>query len=661
MDKKKLMMIVGGVVLVLAIGTGVFFLMQGNKPDSEKVWLTYVDELNNGKYNKMYAMLSKEARKDITKDDFVTRNSNIYSGMGASNIKTTIVKKESDDSGDVVTYKMSMSTAAGKLSFKHKVHLKSEDDTYRIDWDTTQILPDLGSSDKVNVSVYAASRGRILDRNDVVLAEQGSVMSVGVVPGILKESQDASIKALSEKIEVSEDTIHNALDAEWVQDDYFVPVKTIAYDESKKLELESINGVQVNITNDRIYPYGTITGHLTGYVQPVNADELKKLSKKGYDENSVIGKTGLEQIYEDSLRGEDGCTITILDSENNLIKSVLSKEKKDGEDVKTTIDINIQKLVYDQMVDDKGAGAAMNPLTGEVLALVSTPSYDPNQFVLGMDTKTWNSLNENENKPLLNRFTQTYAPGSTFKPITGAIALKHNAISASDDLGKEKNNKWQKDSSWGDHYVTTIASYGSPSNLKNALIYSDNIYFAKTALKIGKETFAKELDNLGFRETFPFDFTIKTSTYGEGKKIENEETLADSGYGQGDVLVSPLHMDTIYSSFVNDGSMVKPYLIYEEGKREIWKNDVFSSDITSEIYQDLVAVMHSNGGSTVSLDVAAKTGTAEVGEQQLGWICAVTKSGSQPLALSIIMEETQDKGGSHYVMPKVQSIYAALY
>ena len=203
-----------------------------------------------------------------------------------------------------------------------------------------------------------------------------------------------------------------------------------------------------------------------------------------------------------------------------------------------------QKL-YEQFREDKGCSVAMNPCTGEVLALVSTPSYDDNAFILGLSDAQWSAWNGDEARPLYNRFRQTWCPGSTFKPVTAAIGLSTGAIDPGKDYGSE-GLRWQKDRSWGSYYVTTLHTY-EPVTLENALIYSDNIYFAKTALAIGAEDLTDALDQLGFGQALPFEIAMAKSQYSNTDTIETEIQLADSGYGQGQVLVKsaafglPLH------------------------------------------------------------------------------------------------------------------------
>lgn len=194
------------------------------------------------------------------------------------------------------------------------------------------------------------------------------------------------------------------------------------------------------------------------------------------------------------------------------MKTIAKQEVENGKDVKLTIDANKQKQIYESLEENKGAYVAMNSKTGEIIALVSTPSYDSNDFALGMSTEEWKNLNEDEKNPLLNRLTKAWSPGSTFKPVTGAIGITEGKINPKEDFGRS-GLSWQKDSSWGSYMVTTLTPYNEPANMQNALIRSDNIYFAKVALKLGYNKFMEGLNKLGFNEDINFEIGTTKSTY----------------------------------------------------------------------------------------------------------------------------------------------------
>ena len=332
-------------------------------------------------------------------------------------------------------------------------------------------------------------------------------------------------------------------------------------------------------------------------------------------------------------------------------------------DFRLTIDSDLQKALYEQFKNDRGCSIAMNPYTGEVLALVSTPSFDNNDFILGMSDEQWTALNENEDQPLYNRFRQVWCPGSTFKPVVAAIGLKTGTLDPNEDFGNE-GLSWQKDSSWGSYEVTTLHEY-EPVIMKNALIYSDNIYFAKAALKIGADNLMNSLDEIGFNQEVPFEITMAESQYSNTDRIETEIQLADSGYGQGQILVNPLHLACIYSAFVNEGNMIKPYLEINDNRRaEFWIAGAFSKEAAAVIIEDLTAVIADENGTghgayTEGAELAGKTGTAEIKASQddqngteLGWFAVFNTDGEKTdsfLMLNMV-EDVKDRGGSGYVV-----------
>ena len=664
--------IAAGAVVILAGGGILAWKLLINTATPQETVKNYFALVEKGQYNKMYAMLSERTRETVSEKEFTERNQNIYEGIEAKDIKISIPEKEKLKGNPVtVKYSETMETSADEISFDNAVTLQKEDGEYKIDWDSTVIFPNLQDSYKVQIQTESADRGTIYDRNGVVLAGNGTVLEVGLVPG--KMGDDAAkaeaIKKLAQMLEVSEEAIQNALGASYVQDDSFVPIKKIAKgNEEKEAQLLTIPGVMLNDSQDRVYPLGAAAGHLTGYVQAVTAEDLEKLENKGYHANSVIGRSGLEQAYEEELRPVDGTRIIIADETGNTIETLAYQPAQNGKDVRVTIDAEVQKTAYDQFAQDPGTAAAMNPKTGEVLALVSTPGYDPNEFVLGMSDARWNALNEDASNPLMNRFVNTWVPGSTFKGITAAVGVDAGIINPDENLGYV-GLSWQKDASWGDYHVTTLTDYGETVNLVNAMTYSDNIYFAREALKIGADTMEEKLKSFGFEE-LPFDLTMQASTFDDDGKIDSEIQLADTGYGQGQVLVNPLHLLSMYSMFVNDGNMIQPVLKYEENAAaKIWKEQAVSAQTAQTVKQSLLSVIENPSGTGASAKIdgvtmLGKTGTAEIKESQddttgveRGWfICETTEDMPNQIAVVGMVEDVKTKGGSSYVTQKVRNI-----
>ncbi len=635
----------------------------------EELLTEYIDLLNQGDYADMYDFLTEEAQETTDKETYVNRYKNIYGGIEASDVRIDIAdegdKKDEKAETQRVKYTLTMDTIAGELSFDTvAIFTQNEDGDYKMSWDSQDIFPNLYNEDTVKVVTTQAKRGNIYDRNQVELAREGIASSVGLVPGKLPEDRDGAIAQLSELLEISTEKIEKALSAGWVRDDTFVPLRTVAKDAMElKEKLLEIPGVMISDTKVRFYPFGEKAAQLTGYVQNITAEELEKRTGQGYNRNSIIGKAGAERIYEEQLRPKDGYTIEIRNQLGEVKDVVLEKPAEDGQDVKLTIDITLQQYLYQEMEGDEGCAVAMDPITGAVRALVSTPAYDPNDFVMGYTASAWEALNSDESQPLYNRYLAAWTPGSSFKPVVAALGLTAGTLNPDEDV-KNDGLKWQKDSSWGDYYVTTLVDY-PVKNLENALVHSDNIYFAKAACALGEKDFMKGLDSLGFGEELPFDFAATASGYGSDGRIASETELADSGYGQGKILVNPIHLSSIYSALVNGGNMVKPYLLDGESAT-YWKGGVFTKEAADTVLADLYQVVEDSAGTAHAAQrdafrMAGKTGTAELKiskddteGQELGWFVGMcVENTEKPLLITMMIEDVKGRGGSHYVIPKV--------
>ena len=669
-NKKVQIGIIIGVIVIIAIIIGIVVInMPKEKP--EEVLNAYFSSVNDKKYEELYNYLSSSSKESISKEDFVTRNENIYEGIDSSNIKITVKEVTNENDKKKVAYSEEMITSAGTIHFDNEAYLVKEDKEYKLEWSSSLIFPQLQRDYKVRVETLSGKRGTIFDRNGNQLAYDGTISQVGIVPGKLGDNREESIRKISELTGVSVETINNYLSASYVKDDTFVPIRKVAKDDTKlKEQLLQIPGIMINDAEGRVYTLGEEAGHLIGYVQAINAEELEKYADKGYSSTSLIGKSGLESAYEDRLKGTDGVRIYIEDAEGNEITQLAEQEQKDGEDITLTIDSDIQTKLYQQLKNDKGLFVVMKPGTGELLALVSTPTFDSNDFTLGMTNDEWNALNNDEAKPLYNRFIQKYCPGSTFKAITGAIGLTTGKISASEDFGYT-GTSWQKDSSWGDYRVTTLTGYSGPKNLSNALMYSDNIYFAQTALRIGTNTFTESLDKIGFNQEIEFPLSLTKSQYANADGINSEGKLADTGFGQGNLLVNPIQMASIYSSFYNNGDMIKPYIEYKEDNTpEILVENAFSEEAANTIKEDLIRVVEEGSASDMKVNgvtIAGKTGTAELKTDKndnesgtLGWFdCFTTDQRENDILVISMVENIQDntEGGSHYLIKMIRTLF----
>lgn len=648
-NRKKYIAIGGLVAIVVIVAIVLFFLLSGN--NNESTLKNFYAQISEKKYEDMYNSLSSESQKSYDQQTFVERNQNIYEGIEASNFQIEVT----DETDNELTYNVKMNTIAGEVTFENKTTIEDG----KIVWDDSFIFPDLTQNDRVRVSEDEAIRGQILDRNGKMLAGQGEAYSVGLVRGKLNGENDYD--QLAELLGLTKESIQKTMSASWIQDDSFVPLTTIpSTDTQLENQLLQTPGVQLNTVEVRTYPYGEVTSHLTGYMQQVTAEDLEKHQGEGYTETSMIGRSGIEAAYEKQLKGTNGATISIVDENGSTKSTVATQEKQDGQDITLTIDIDLQRDLYNAFDEDQSASVAMNPTNGEVLALVSTPSFDSNDFIYGFSTEEWDALNNDEDQPLTNRFRATWVPGSTMKAITAAIGLETDSLDASKDFGAEM--KWQKDSSWGDYFVTTLHA-PNPNNLRNALIYSDNVYFAKAALEIGKDNLEKGYKSLMIGEDIPFELALTKSQY-TSDSFDDEILIADSGYGQGQILMNPVQMTSIYSSLMNDGKMMTPHVV-KSTETSVWA-EPFSKETTDEIKSDLIQVVEDNNGTAHALNnsqyqLAAKTGTGEIKDSQddttgteLGWLSVASTDSSKPIVITTMVEDVKGRGGSNYVVNGVK-------
>jgi penicillin-binding protein 3 len=640
-------------------------------PKPENALEKYLSHWEKKDYKSMYKMLDSESKKAISEEDFVKRYTDIYSGIEASKLEVKMKKQkkqEEESENKSLPYTVKMDTFAGPIEYSHDMKLqleeKGDSEVWAIDWNTSHIFPDMEKGDRISASSLSPKRGQILDAEGNPLAYNGTAAEIIIVPEKLPAEKTKTLEPLSKLLGMSQEEIQAKLDQSWVQPHHGVPIKNLELEDPKVKDAIALDGVDFQKKETRLYPLKEAAAHLTGYIGPVNAEELKNLKGKGYSSQDWIGKAGLEQVYEEQLRGSSGGIIKILDSKKQEKSVLAQKEVKNGSDVKTTINSQVQRSIFNQIKGDVGTSSAIHPKTGDVLALVNSPSYDPNQYTLGLSNALRQTWADDPNKPKMNRFKYTYVPGSALKPLTAAIGLENGTLKPNEEM-KVKGKTWQKDKSWGEYKVTRVTDVSSV-NLEKALIYSDNIYFAQAALNLGRDKFVDGLKQFGLGEEFPVSFPFVASSIGEEGMSEGQ--LADSGFGQGKIQMSALHLAMSYTPFLNEGNLLSPRL--DQAKEsKVWKENVISPETAKMINADLVQVVANPKGTAhkeafmKDLPLAGKTGTAELktsledkNGKELGWFVGYNTQ-NPSLLVSMMIEDVKKRGGSHYVTPKVKNVF----
>lgn len=605
-------------LLVLGGGYYGYTIYQDRQEEAaaKKALTSFIDALADQKYSDLPAFVSEDslASTGFTADEVSAKYEAIFTGIGAESFKASgieVTPNDKDSDQFNFQYNGSLTTSLGELTeLSYSGTITVADNEAKIDWSPQLIFPGMEGQDKVSISVDNATRGEILDRNNEPLAENGTLYQLGVVPGQLGtgDEKNANIKAIAERFDLTEEAITQALEQSWVQDELFVPLKIIEPTD------EMPTGTSLKETTGRTYPLGEAAAQLIGYLGNVTAEDIEK--DETLASNGQIGRSGLEAAFDKELRGENGGKIAITDEDGAEKSVLLEKERADGKDIQLTIDAQAQKTAFDSLQNQAGATVVTEPKTGDLLVLASSPSYDPNKMTQGISQEDYDAYEQNEDLPFISRFATAYAPGSTFKAITGAIGLENGTIDPTQSIAID-GLKWQKDSSWGDYFVTRVTDVASV-NLKDALVYSDNIYMAQQTLSMGEDAFRDGLSKLIFGETLDLPIAMNPAQISNEDSFNSDILLADTGYGQGELLLNPIQQAAIYSVFANQGKLAYPRLVKEAEQKD---KEVFKAETIDQINQDLTAVVSDPNGTAHSLaalniPLAAKTGTAEIKEKQ---------------------------------------------
>ena len=627
-------------------------------------------------FSQMYEWLTEDAKANYDTESFVDRYTKVYNDLEVDDLHITYEEIEYDHNENklAIPLDVSMDSIAGEIAFSYEINLeryvkekdKQEEILWLVDWDPGLIFPELADGGKIRIERTEPERGEILDRNDMPLAINDIAYKVGVVPEKFV-NKETEIKEIANLLHLSTESIKQEIEADWVQPNHFVPLRDVPKSDEDTLEkLRTIPSVSMQETSGRTYPSSEAIAHLIGYVGKITEEELKEIDDNSYSEEDLIGKRGLEKLYETELRGEAGVKILIEkegETDEPIYTTLAEKEVVHGKKLQLTIDINLQEFIYEEFEGKlKGTAVALHPKTGEILALVNSPSFDPLPLTYGISQSEWEKLMNDKNQPFVNRYAATYAPGSVLKPVFAAIGLENGTITHEEKIEIE-GLTWKKDN-WKDYHVTRVSTSDGPVDLEDALVRSDNIYFAMKAIEMGNKKMVEGFKAFGFNEELPISLPIKQSQISNTGTLEDEILRANTSYGQGEIEVSVLHLALLYSPIINDGNIVKPILLTSEQKGEQWKENILSEKHTKKLNSYLRKVVTKGTASKLKdLDVAisGKTGTAELkvtrdtkGSEN-GWFVGYPTE-SEDLIVAMLIEEIEELGTSTFVAEKVANI-----
>lgn len=496
-----------------------------------------------------------------------------------------------------------------------------------LQWNNYQHYHAMAEGNRISVSAIPPTRGRILDRNQIVLADNIPVYNLAFlrhqIPNLEQSKQQ--LQSLLPTIPTSTlDRFYAKLKYRNRYRPQYLPYK-LSEEEAAIFAVNSYQfiGVHLEARLKRHYPFGATAVHALGYVGKINSKEYTKIDQARYQGTDIIGKLGIEQFYESQLHGYPGLKQIETNARGRILNQTETQPAISGQDLQLTLDIDLQQYIETLLNNKKAAVVVLQPQSGEILAYVSSPMYDPNLFVDGISHTNYQALLKDRNHPLINRVINgQYPPGSTIKPFVGLTALERNQITPQKKIFDPgyfiyKEHRYRDWKRTGHGWV----------NLDDSIAQSCDTYFYELGLKMGIDMIHDGLYPFGFGHTTGIDLFGESDGIlpskawkmeERGKSWFNGETII-AAIGQGYFLSTPLQLAKSSAILANRGGIVQPHLV--KNSREQRKNEqipIVNNQNWEKVIQAMTHVMHKPNGTAyryaqnLNFKMAGKTGTAQV-------------------------------------------------
>jgi len=530
---------------------------------------------------------------------------------------------------------------------------------WKVHWQDQLPLPEYGMEINYERRRLVPERGSIFDRNGELLAGGGSVINVGVQPGRI-EDPDLLFTTLEEELDLSEEYVRGEYQAPGIQDHWFVPLTTITEEKYRELDpiLRPVPGIFFRREESRTYPEAETTGHITGYLGEVTAEMLEGNPELDYRPGEKAGRSGLEIGLEETLRGRpgyqfyvEGSGIAEDNSENIATETTAERklleeiEPQDGSDIFTAIDLPLQKLAMEVLEDKKGSLVVLDASSGEVLALASQPSFDPNEFITGISAARWSELAEDPDRPLFSRAAQgRYPPGSTFKVFTAAAAIDQQYFTPESEFQDTGELIVE-----GNRIRNFEEEVFQEHILEDAIVKSINTTMARVGLEIGADKLTEYFSRLELDRRPEISLPAQAGQLGN---LGNQVNLAWSAIGQAQVLMTPLQMAKLFAVFANNGYLPELSITAEEFNQD--QEQVFQQETIDALDLMLEKVVTEGTGQQAAFTVPGddadetenspkiygKTGTAEVtGQTPHAWFAGYIRDlEGRDISFAIMLE-----------------------
>lgn len=601
-------------------------------PDSQPAALAFLDAWKNEDYARMYSLLTQVSRDAISLEDFERRYRDVAVGMNLQTIDTRVLSSLAQSGTSQVAYRVVFHTSLlGEISRDMVMNLRLESAGWRVQWDDALILPELTSGLSLAMDYKIPARGNIYDRKGAALAAQGEAVAIGVVPEeILAEQENDLLTALSSLTGQSTESIQARYQS--VPENWYVPIGEVPKEEiqSQVEQLSAFKGLRMTSFRSRFYYDGGVASQAVGYVLPIPQEKLEEYQRKGYQGDEKVGATGLEEWAEAELAGKHGVSLYIKDAGGQTITRLAQSESAPAQSVYTTLDKDLQVKLQRSLMGFRGSVVVMERDTGRILALVSSPSYDPNLFEpTNFNSQQPDVILNDEDRPLLNRATQgAYPLGSVFKVITMAAALESGLYTPeSTYVCGQSFNELAGITLYDWTYSHGVAASGLLT-LPEGLMRSCNPWFWHISLGLFGQDHAQDIPLMAraFGLGSPTGILQIPESTGDVPDIKTEGDATQLAIGQGSLLGSPLQVARYIAAVGNGGTLYRPQIVEKittpDGKPSFtFKPEAqgtlpVSAENLKVIQDALVSVVSDRRGTAYFVlanipYVAGKTGTAQ--------------------------------------------------
>ena len=655
-------------------------------PDASETAKTFLEKWKAGDYTGMYALLAKTSQDAISEADFEKKYTDTAANLTTIDLDYGIVSTLLNSTTAKVGYQVNFNTSLFKIVQKQmEMNLILDAGTWKIQWDDSMIMPELKGGNHLLLNLSQPGRGDILDRNGDPIVTQTDAVALGLDPANMTSRTTPNLLAeLAGLIQKPVNVIQDAYNA-GIEDTY-VPIGEASKESYANYEnyLTSLGGFVANEYTSRYYYFGGIAPQVVGYTLSISADQLAEYKKLGYAGDEKVGQAGLEKWGESMLAGKPTADLYVMATDGTTQTRLAHQDPQAGDTITTTLDKTLQIQTQRALLGFTGAAVVMDISNGKILAMASSPDFDPNVFQpdnVNSSYELGNLVND-ENKPMWNRAAQSSYPlGSVFKIITMSAALESGLYT--------KDTVFDCTSQWtelpGETFNDWTFDDGLPPSgkltLTEGLMRSCNPYFYHIALDLFRKKGATYLAD--FARGFGLGEATGIEAVAEDTGTINNPTddgsASQMGIGQGDMLVTPLQVVDFIAAVANGGTLYRPQIIekvtandgsvVQSFSPEIRGTLPISASTLDAVREGMKMVVHDSRGTaysklrTLEFSVNGKTGTATTStDKPHAWFAGYTLQNDKTkpdIAVVVICENSGE--GAIYAVPVFRRIVESYF